>query len=184
MSTEWQLSQPVHGCRSKSRVSDLVSVPADFGCGANDGAYYPVGLLTIGSSLRHALPGVAVRVVDVHHQPNYRPNADIVGSSASSALNYRNVLFWARQAKAAGATVVLGGPHATRLAEQILRNRPEIVDFVIRGNGEVPFGQLLRTLEAGQPLDMVPGLAGDALPGRSPTTQFAGLAGCMRASFL
>lgn len=138
---------------------DLVSVPADFGQGANDGAYYPVGLLTIASRLRRTMPLANIRVVDLHHEPVYRPRADVVGISASSTLNYRNVLSIARQAKAAGATVVLGGPHTTHLADQILRNRIGLIDFVIRGKGEIAFEQLIKALHDKWGLEAVPALS-------------------------
>src|ERR687884_500159 len=99
---------------------ELCSVPADFGHGANDGAYYPVGLLTLGSHLKRTTPSCQISIIDLHHDPDLLPQADLVGISASSALNYRNVLALARRAKESGAKVVLGGPHATQLPEQIL----------------------------------------------------------------
>lgn len=138
---------------------DLLSVPADYGQGANDGAYYPAGLLTIATHLHRAIPGISVRVVDFHHERAWQEGADIVGISASSTLNYRNVLSLAREAKAAGATVVLGGPHVTRLPDQVLRNRRGLVDFVIRGNGEVAIEQLIGALQGRRRLDAVPGLS-------------------------
>ncbi len=138
---------------------ELWSVPADYGRGANDGAYYPVGLLTIAGHLRRTTLRASVRVVDLHHEPGHRPCADVVGISASSTLNYRNVLSLARQAKAAGATVVLGGPHVTQLADQVLRNRSGLVDFVIRGNGEVAFERLINALQGDQRLEAIPALS-------------------------
>lgn len=150
----------------------LLSIPADFGRGANDGAYYPVGLLTLGTHLRRASPKVDVSVVDIHHQPDFRPSAEVVGISASSALNYDNVLRMAKAAKDVGATVVLGGPHATQLAEQILCRRTELVDYVIRGHGEVPLVRLLAALETGADLRSVPNLswrAQDGTPIHNPT---------------
>jgi len=150
--------------RAGSRVNstptvELLSVPADFGRGANDGAYYPVGLLTIAGHLRRSMPHISVRVVDLHHEQEYRPRSEIVGISASSTLNYRNVLQVARHAKAAGATVVLGGPHVTQVAEQTLRNRVDLVDYVIRGSGEIAFQRLVDALQNNQPLAAVPGLS-------------------------
>ena len=138
---------------------ELFSVPADFGQGANDGAYYPVGLLTIASHLRRTIPDISVRVVDLHHVSGYRPRADIVGISASSTLNYRNVLSLARQGKENGSIVVLGGPHVTQLPEQVLRNRAGLVDFVIRGNGEISFELLIKALQNGCKLEEVPALS-------------------------
>src|SRR5436309_2422933 len=95
---------------------ELCSVPASFGHGANDGAYYPVGLLTLGSYLRRVSPDISVSVIDLHHEKTFKPIGDVIGISASSTLNYRNVLNLAQRSKESGATVVLGGPHATQLA--------------------------------------------------------------------
>lgn len=158
MSAKRNLLVPLGGCRSIESI-DLVSVPADFGGGANDGAYYPVGLLTIGTYIHRVMPDLRVSIADLHHVSPYRPSANLVGISASSTLNYRNVLRVAAQAKTAGATVVVGGPHATQLADQILRHRPQTVDFVVRGSGEAPFASLLRTLREGGDLREVPGLS-------------------------
>lgn len=137
----------------------LCSVPADFGGGANDGAYYPVGLLALGTHLRRNLPDVHVQVADLHHEKTFVPQADIVGISASSTLNYRNVLSLARRAKSNGAIVVLGGPHVSQLADQVLRNRPDWVDFVVRGYGEEAFVSLVSALRENQDLRSVPNLS-------------------------
>lgn len=138
---------------------ELVSVPADYGGGANDGAYYPVGLLTLGTHLQRTLPDLKISVVDMHHAADFQSSADLVGVSASSTLNYRNVLSVARKAKANGAIVILGGPHVTQLAEQVLRNRQDLIDYVVRGNGEVAFASLLEALRTGSDLSGVPNLS-------------------------
>lgn len=130
----------------KIKNIQLFSVPSDYGHGANDGAYYPVGLLSIGSHLNRVLPHINVSIVDRHHDNMTNANASVVGISASSTLNYRNVLQCAIEAKKNGSIVVLGGPHATQLASQIMRNQVGIVDFIIRGNGEVPFEKLIYAL--------------------------------------
>ena len=138
---------------------ELCSVPADYGHGANDGAYYPVGLLTLGSYMRRAFPSLLISIVDLHHDPDFLPHADLVGISASSTLNYRNVLALAQRAKESGAKVLLGGPHATQLPEQVLRNREGLIDFLIRGNGEFPLAALLTAINNGSDLAAVPSLS-------------------------
>lgn len=137
----------------------LCSVPANYGGGANDGAYYPVGLLSLGTLVREKRPEEVVSIVDLHHHPNFQPVGDIIGISSSSTLNYRNVLKLARKAKDAGALVVLGGSHVTQLADQILRNRVELVDYVVRGHGEHSFVALLDALRNGSDLLQVPNLS-------------------------
>lgn len=52
-----------------------------------------------------------------------------------------------------GTKVIIGGVHATALPDEVLRDRN--VDYVIRGEGEKPFFQLID----GQPLETVGGLS-------------------------
>jgi anaerobic magnesium-protoporphyrin IX monomethyl ester cyclase len=53
---------------------------------------------------------------------------------------------------------VLGGQHVTFLAEETLRQHPE-VDLVVRGEGERVVIELVRALAAGRDLATVPGIA-------------------------
>ncbi|MCX5903452.1 MAG: radical SAM protein [Proteobacteria bacterium] len=48
-----------------------------------------------------------------------------------------------------GAVIVLGGPHATFLAEEIIRRCPA-VNYIIQGEGEGPFAKLLKNIAAGK----------------------------------
>lgn len=132
-------------------VVELLSVPSDMGHGANDGMYYPVGLLTIATHLRRHLPTVEICVVDLHLATGHVPQGDIVGISASSTLNYGNVLKLAGMAKKNGAIVVLGGPYASSVTDQILRNRRGLIDFVITGHGEVAFLEFIRQSQSDRP---------------------------------
>ena len=47
------------------------------------------------------------------------------------------------------AVIMLGGPHATFLAGEIIRRYPE-VDYIIQGEGEGPFAKLLKKIAAGK----------------------------------
>ena len=138
---------------------ELVSVPSDIGHGANDGAYYPVGLLTIGTQLASRVPDCTVRIRDMHHSSKLTFDADVVGISASSTLNYGNALRAAEAAKRGGATVVMGGPHATQVASQILEKRLGLVDFVVRGHGERAMVALVAALQSGSDMGEVPSLS-------------------------
>jgi len=65
--------------------------------------------------------------------------------------------------------VVLGGPAAAIMPEEILRYMG--ADFVIRGDGEVAFVQLLEALESGGAVEDVPGLTyrhGGGVRGNAP----------------
>ena len=56
-----------------------------------------------------------------------------------------------------GAAAVIGGPHATFTAEEILRSYPE-VDIVVRGEGEETIAETARALERKRGLEQVLGL--------------------------
>ena len=59
------------------------------------------------------------------------------------------------------ALIVFGGPCVPRRPERVrtfLAEHP-YVDVLVRGEGEVPFRELLRAIAAGEPLDAVPSLA-------------------------
>ena len=135
----------------------LICTTANVGRGANDGVYYPAGLLTLARALQSE--SIEVIVDDQHHSSiTIRNDADIVGIQTSSTLCHKNALAVAQTAKTAGKLVVLGGPHATSLPEQILRNRPEI-DFIIRGKGEQPLVDLINTIKGEKILTSVPSLS-------------------------
>ena len=138
---------------------DLVCLPSDIGHGANDGSYYPIGLLTIGTHLKKHFPEIDIEIIDVHHNPEYEPNADIIGISASSTLNYGNVLEMAEKAKSNGAIVILGGSHASELTEQILTNRNRIIDFIIKNKGEQTFLLFIKQYLSTKKYFSVPGLS-------------------------
>ncbi len=57
--------------------------------------------------------------------------------------------------KSLGKIVVMGGPHSTFLPEESL----QYVDYVVRGEGEETIVELIEHLNAGRPLDDIPGLS-------------------------
>jgi radical SAM superfamily enzyme YgiQ (UPF0313 family) len=71
-----------------------------------------------------------------------RIGADVVGISANT-VTYDQALRIARVAKQGGATVVLGGNHATFAGDLVIRNQRDI-DFVVQGDGEEPLLGLVR----------------------------------------
>jgi radical SAM superfamily enzyme YgiQ (UPF0313 family) len=83
---------------------------------------------------------------------------DIVGISSLFTPYYREVLeIAARVKKRTRSIVVVGGSHASAVPESLLGSAH--VDFVIRGEGERPFVELLRALQQKSILDRVPNLA-------------------------
>jgi radical SAM superfamily enzyme YgiQ (UPF0313 family) len=70
-----------------------------------------------------------------------------------------------------GATIVLGGPHATFTSEETFQTMPE-VDLIVRGEGDQIIVDLARALEAGDGLEDVPGISyrrnGDVVENTAP----------------
>lgn len=137
---------------------DLVVPPLDEATApvSRAGFFPPLGLLSIATYAGSQVRGLDIRIRDgnIHTEQkiNIRPMADIVGFSPS-ILSYEACLRLAEQAKANGSLVVLGGYHASSLGERILRSNP-FVDFVVKGDGEVPFAELVK----GSPPNSIPGL--------------------------
>lgn len=109
--------------------------------------------------------GYQVSVVDANalrltpeEIPPFTVDADVVGLTAMTP-SINTALKIARQIKSLkpDLPVVLGGPHATLLAEETLAAAPE-VDIIVRGEGEETIVELLQVLAEGQPLDNVAGI--------------------------
>jgi anaerobic magnesium-protoporphyrin IX monomethyl ester cyclase len=89
----------------------------------------------------------------------YEP--DLVGFSCMS-FQYHTALGLARKTKEYRPDIhtVIGGYHPTIVYEEILDSPDmEVIDFVIRGEGEVAFNQLLKAQEGRCALDEVSGLS-------------------------
>jgi len=116
------------------------------------GIYPPLGLLSIATYARTHCADASVRVVDENIAPtgdNALADADWVGIYATS-FNYGNALRLAEKAKDCGANTVLGGPHATALAERILIRQPA-VDHVVKGEGEIALLRLMMDSKGSPP---------------------------------
>jgi anaerobic magnesium-protoporphyrin IX monomethyl ester cyclase len=69
---------------------------------------------------------------------------DIVGISTDTT-RHRQALQLAKRAKGSGCTVVIGGPHPGYVDQEILSTKR--VDFIVRGEGEVTFSELVAALQ-------------------------------------
>jgi radical SAM superfamily enzyme YgiQ (UPF0313 family) len=122
-------------------------------------------------SIAAQVPAHEVRILDLVLRPKsvgaqvdetartFRP--DLVGYSAMS-FQYATARTLARTARAAAphALHVLGGYHATVLADEIAASDGEIFDFIVRGEGERPFRELVDVLDgAAGDLATIPGLS-------------------------
>lgn len=83
------------------------------------------------------------------------PGQDIVGMYCSSK-SLGQVLNLARIAKTSGSVVVVGGPHPSLCPDEVISDRN--VDFVVRGEGEITFYQLIYALENNIELKKLKGL--------------------------
>jgi anaerobic magnesium-protoporphyrin IX monomethyl ester cyclase len=64
----------------------------------------------------------------------------------------------AQTAKRYGLTTVLGGPHLTIMPRESLEPRHAYVDYVFKGEAEHTFLELVDTLQAGRPVQLLPGM--------------------------
>ena len=76
---------------------------------------------------------------------------DIVGISNNSTNTVNNAFHTATLTKMIDSSIIVvgGGAHMTALSEESLRVNGDI-DFIVRGEGEVTFAELVRALERGE----------------------------------
>ncbi len=73
---------------------------------------------------------------------------DLVGLTAMS-FQYQEALNLARIAKESGAETVFGGYHPTLAHQEIGQNEDsKLIDYIVRGEGEATFRELIRTIQA------------------------------------
>jgi radical SAM superfamily enzyme YgiQ (UPF0313 family) len=143
--------------------------PSEYCEGDLDGDFFqtPYGLFTLGAEARRAGHQVKVLNLSAHSWDRTEEvlralDADLFGLSCWTA-NRRGVALVARAIKRLHprAHVVVGGPHATPLAREMLAHHPDI-DTVAIGESEVTFLELLDRLAKGASTS---GLAGTAFRG-------------------
>jgi anaerobic magnesium-protoporphyrin IX monomethyl ester cyclase len=119
----------------------------------------PLQLLHLAAALRRA--GYRPRIVDTRLRDlrTVRVGSPLfVGLTCMSGPQIRYALEFARKVRAEAPSVPLvwGGVHPTLLPEQTAAS--ELVDVVVRGEGEPVVGPLADRLAAREPLDDVPGV--------------------------
>lgn len=126
----------------------------------------PLGLLYIAAVLEKN--GIKVGVIDgigerLWHEDldakiaEFRP--DVVGVANMMAETYQDVADTVRIAKRAApkAKIIIGGHNASFVADKIIENLPE-VDYVVVGEGEYTFLELVHAFENGADASKVKGL--------------------------
>ncbi|MDD5136354.1 MAG: radical SAM protein [Candidatus Omnitrophica bacterium] len=132
----------------------------------NEGFFQPLGILYLASYLKEHEKGCDILVVDAvaeglnHLQVGQRLadfSPDVVGISCwtFSLIDSIKVAGEAK-ARVPKAHVCLGGPHATIYPEETASFKD--VDFVITGDGERPFAELIRQLSGKRDFNLVPNL--------------------------
>jgi anaerobic magnesium-protoporphyrin IX monomethyl ester cyclase len=141
------LSFPSYRGIFTSMLKILLTNPANIGGFRAVGLHFPpMGLLYLGAYLERE--GYQVEIRDFCN-PGERPDYshyDLVCISTDTTRHYKAMEI-ARQAKEAGCTVVMGGPHPCYFDEEILASK--WVDFIVHGEGEVTLLELVKVLEGG-----------------------------------
>jgi radical SAM superfamily enzyme YgiQ (UPF0313 family) len=122
-----------------------------------------LGLVSLAA---HVKDICTVHVADIHSLKDHRKYVrkivngyDLVGITAMS-FQYQEALALAEIAKKAGARTVFGGYHPTLAAEEIGRSADAaLIDFIVRGEGEATFRELVEALQADRSLKDIPGLS-------------------------
>ncbi len=121
--------------------------------------FLPLGLAYIGAVLKkhhHAVRIVDFEVENINHHTFPYRDYDVVGIG-SDTTRWPAAAKIALAAKAAGATVVMGGPHVSFLDEEALASGG--VDYVVRSEGEYTMLDLVEHLSQGAGGEDVPGVS-------------------------
>ncbi len=122
--------------------------------------------LGLASLAAHVDDLCTVHVADIHGLKDHRqyveklaPGYDLVGLTAMS-FQYQEALALASIAKEEGAETVFGGYHPTLAAEEIGRSLDaKFIDYIVRGEGEATFRELVQAKLDGKNLQDVLGLS-------------------------
>jgi anaerobic magnesium-protoporphyrin IX monomethyl ester cyclase len=150
----------------------LINPPVGFGYYSMGLSRPPLGLAYLAALLTdHQVTIVDFNIEKKNWKHHRYDGFDIVGISADTA-RYSTCMRIAKLAKAAGATVVMGGPHVSFFDEDALGSGH--VDYVIRNEGEYSFRSLVSHLSGGLPIQDVRGLSylADGAVARTPNEAF------------
>ncbi len=152
---------------SKIKRVALITAPYHSGVVESAGTWLNVGFVYIAGALRDA--GYEVDYYDAMAKwdewsdirkrlEEFKP--DVVATSAFTAAIVVGVelLTLAKEINPNVITVI-GNVHATFSFQEMFRQDPEVIDYVIRGEGEITFPELLNCLNLGGDPEAVPGLA-------------------------
>ncbi len=144
----------------------LITPPYHCGVLESAGTWMPLGMVYVAGSLQNA--GYEVKIYDAmskfhtfddisDHIEDYCPDAVGTAAYTSSLYDAISILKIAKEVNPEIITL-LGGIHPTFCWEEILQKDGNVVDYVIRGEGEITTTELLDCVFAGKKPD-VPGIA-------------------------
>lgn len=127
----------------------------------------PIGVASIASVLEKN--GYVVNIIDADaenlnmeaiYSKVCKINPDVVAISCNYSPLHNPTLEIARMIKGAfDTTIIVGGNHATAMAEYMIEQSNGNIDFVVRGEGEVTMLNLLKAVQANAKLSDVSGIA-------------------------
>jgi anaerobic magnesium-protoporphyrin IX monomethyl ester cyclase len=118
----------------------------------------PLGLAYMAAFLSESDYEVSIVDLNVAEDKQSIPddNWDLVGITLDTSRYYKG-MDYARMLKSRGVRVVVGGPHASFMAEEILGSGA--ADYVVRGEGEHAMLELAEALSQGDNLEQIKGLS-------------------------
>lgn len=145
----------------------LMTPPYHCGVLESSGVWMPLGLVYIAGELRKKEFPVEIydAMSKLHDYEEIRSKLkeakpDVVAIGAYTATFYEavKVLKLAKELNPAVITI-LGGLHVTFCWEEALKEHGEVIDYIVRGEGEIGTAELLSALEDKRDLSMIKGLA-------------------------
>ncbi len=104
----------------------------------------PLGVSYVGAALQEAGHDVHIEILEDPTSQVDFSGADVVGISCST-VQYKSGLKVAEAAREKGKIVIMGGAHPTSRASEVLGTG--LVDYVVRGEGEVTAVELMQGLD-------------------------------------
>ena len=123
-----------------------------------DFVFPPLGLAYMAAVLTESNYDVKIVDLNADQDKQFIPdnNWDLVGITLDTSRYYKGMQY-ARMLKSKGTKVVVGGPHASFMADEILGSGS--ADFVVRGEGEHTMLELVKALSEGENLEHIKGLS-------------------------
>jgi anaerobic magnesium-protoporphyrin IX monomethyl ester cyclase len=135
----------------------LITPPYHAGVVESAGRWPPLGLLYIAGALRqHGYEAEVYDAMSLEHSPSQirqrleadRPHIVATAAYTSSFYSAVEVLRIAKEVDPSAITV-LGGVHPTFCYEDALRGHPGVIDFIVRGEGEITMVELVAAVAEG-----------------------------------